>query len=75
MKLILMALIAPALCFGVPTEWFDIEHVRMHQIGDIEGFYILEWNSTYWIQVELLDNQLGDGDVASNQLIDECQRD
>lgn len=54
-KLILTTLLGPTLCFGEPSGWFDIEHVRIHQIGDVEGLYLLEWDGTYWAQLELLE--------------------
>lgn len=52
--LILSAILTPFLAFGSVTAPYQIT-IKLHQIGEVEGLYLLEWCGTMWAPLEVLD--------------------
>ena len=53
-KLLMIALTMPLFCFGSVTEPYQIT-IKLHQVGDVEGLYLIEWCGTMWAPLDILD--------------------
>lgn len=71
-KLLLINLLAPALCFGGHLgPPIDIT-VRIQQVADAPGLYLLKWDDTYWSPIDMLVWCMDE--VDEDEYIDPCCR-